>query len=164
MSYCIILLDPKRFSSLQNKWVFALYMFNDHKLHVMNLMTFLLKMFSNWFWSWLDEGPGRCFVLPPSYFRPPCGEANILAGTATSCSRCSTLIAGDCVDTVAGVAVHCSLDVPSLLSVQRSVGCCVGSIGADLTPAVHAPSKSLFGSGTSYHGWRGKLGSDKQVS
>ena len=64
MSDCIILLDPKRFSCLQNKWVFALYMFNDHKLHIMNLMTSVLEVFTNGFGSRLDEGPGSYFVLP----------------------------------------------------------------------------------------------------
>ena len=164
MSDCIILLDPKWFSCLQNKWILTFNMLYDHKLHVINLMTFLLEMFSNQFGSWLDEGPGRCFVLPQSYSCPPFGEANVLAVTATSCSSSSTLMAGDWIDTVAGVAVHCSLNVPSFLSVKGSVCCCVCSVRADMTPAVHAPSESLLASYISHYGWRGKLGSDKHVS
>ena len=53
-----------------------------------------------------------------------------------------------------------SQDVPRFFPVQRRMSCCVDSVRADLAPALHAPSETLFGSDVFLHGWRGKLSSD----
>ena len=144
MSNSIILLDPVRFSCLQNKRVPAFNLLNNHKRHVMNLMTFHAEMHSHWFWCWLDEGPGRCFMLPPSYFCLPFCKAHILAFQPTGSSWTSTLLAGHCINAMVRVTVYWGLNLPGLLSVERCASVGIASVRASLASAIHTTFEALF--------------------
>ena len=88
----------------------------------MNLMTFAAKMDSYRLGSGLDEGSGRCYVLPKYILYLTFSEPNVLALLPTGRSRLSTLLEGYSIHTVSLVAVHSSLNFTSLLSVEGSVG------------------------------------------
>ena len=153
MFYWIILCYPIWFSSFQNKRVLIFNFFYHHKDHVMNLMTFRAKMFSDWFWSELDEGFCWCFVFPPSVLCFSRCKSNILALRPTGRSCSSTLIAGNRIDTILCVAVNRCVDVPGLVPVQGCVGGGVLWQGAAHASAVHASFETFLFPQTFSTGW-----------